>query len=93
MDICLSDALHLKWQHALYAPLRDEMCAGLEQVCDRDNNAALYKWEVKDETPFRCADAEVRTQVVVICDPTPYQLDHKGAPAERKQQEKGAHCN
>jgi len=32
--------------------------------------------EVKDETPFRYADAEIRTQVVVICGPTRYQLDH-----------------
>ena len=37
------------------------------------------KWvEVKDETPFRYANVEVRTQVVVICDPTRYQLDHGG---------------
>ena len=32
--------------------------------------------EVKDETPFRYAHAEVRTQIVVIYDPTRYQLDH-----------------
>ena len=33
--------------------------------------------EVKDETSFRYAHAEIRTQVVVvICDPTRYQLDH-----------------
>jgi len=36
--------------------------------------------EVKDETPFRYAHAEIRTQVVVICDVTRYQLDHGGAP-------------
>ena len=35
--------------------------------------------EVKDEIRFRYAHDEIRTQVVVICDPTPYQLDH-GVP-------------
>ena len=35
--------------------------------------------EVKDETPFRYANTEIQTQVVVICDPTCYQLDHGGA--------------
>ena len=30
--------------------------------------------------PFRYAYAEIRTQVVVICGPTRYQLDHGGAP-------------
>ena len=30
--------------------------------------------ELKDETPFRYAHAEIRTQVVVICDPTCYCL-------------------
>ena len=34
--------------------------------------------EVKEETPFRYADAEIRTEVVVICGPTRYQLDHGG---------------
>jgi len=33
--------------------------------------------EVKDETSFRYAHDEVLTQVVVICDPTHYQLDHR----------------
>jgi len=35
--------------------------------------------EVKDETPFRYAHVEIRTQVVVIGGPTRYQLDHGGA--------------
>jgi len=35
--------------------------------------------EVKDETPFRYAHAEIRTRVVVICGPTRNQLDHGGA--------------
>jgi len=34
--------------------------------------------EVKDETPLRCTHAEIRTQAVVICGPTRYQLDHGG---------------
>jgi len=34
--------------------------------------------EVKDEIPFRYAHAEIQTRVVVICDPTRYQLDHAG---------------
>ena len=34
--------------------------------------------EVKHETPFRYAKAEIRTQVVVICGPTRYQLDQGG---------------
>ena len=36
--------------------------------------------EVKDdETPFRYGHAEIRTPVIMICDPTSYQLDHEGA--------------
>ena len=35
--------------------------------------------KVRDETPFRYAHAEVLTQMVVICDPTRYQLDNGGA--------------
>ena len=35
--------------------------------------------EVKDETPFRQAHAEIRTQAVVISGRTRYQLDHEGA--------------
>ena len=38
----------------------------------------------KDETPFRYAHAEIRTQVVVICGPTRYQLDHGGALIRRR---------
>ena len=34
---------------------------------------------VKDETPLRYAHTEIRTQVVVICDPICYQLDNGGA--------------
>jgi len=34
--------------------------------------------EVKDETPFRYAHAEIQTKVVVICGPTRYQLHHTG---------------
>ena len=36
--------------------------------------------EVEDETTFRYAHAEIRTQVVVICGPTRYQLDHGDDP-------------
>ena len=36
--------------------------------------------EVKDETPFRYGHAEIQTQVVVICGPMCYQLDHRGTP-------------
>jgi len=35
--------------------------------------------EIKDEISFRYAHIEVRTQVVMISDPTRYQLDHGGA--------------
>jgi len=35
--------------------------------------------EVKDETPFRYAHTDIRTQMVVICDLTRYQLDHGAA--------------
>ena len=35
---------------------------------------------VKDETPIRYAHAEIQTQVVVICGPTCYQLDHGDTP-------------
>ena len=38
-----------------------------------------YWSEVKYETPFRYAHTEIRTQVVAICDPTCYQLDHRDA--------------
>ena len=31
-----------------------------------------------NETPLGYAHAEIRTQVVVICGPTRYQLDHGG---------------
>jgi len=33
----------------------------------------------KDEIPLRYAHAEIRSQVIVICGPTRYQLDHGGA--------------
>jgi len=41
----------------------------------------LQRWwsEVKDETTFRYAHAEIRTQVLVIYGTTRYQLDHGGA--------------
>ena len=35
--------------------------------------------EVKDETPFRYAHAEIQTRVVVICGPTCDHLKHGGA--------------
>ena len=38
-----------------------------------------YWGEIKDERPFIYAHTEIRTQAVVICDPTRYQLDHGGA--------------
>ena len=34
----------------------------------------------KDETLFRYAHAEIRIDVVVICDPVGYQLDQGGDP-------------
>jgi len=40
----------------------------------------FYSHFVKDETPFRYANAEIRTRVIVICDLTRYQLDHLHAP-------------
>jgi len=43
-----------------------------------------YWSEVKDETIFRYAHAEIRTRVVVICDPTRYQLYHGGARIDTK---------
>ena len=43
------------------------------------------KWcEVKDETPFRYAHAQIRTQVVVICNTTRYQLDQGAAHIRMK---------
>ena len=41
----------------------------------------LQTWwsEVKDEIPLRYVQAKIRTQVVVICGSTRYQLDHGGA--------------
>ena len=38
----------------------------------------MKRSEVKDETPFGYAHAEIRTQVLVICGPMRYQLDHGG---------------
>jgi len=38
MGICLINALCISWQHALYAPLGVEMCAGWKQVRVGDNN-------------------------------------------------------
>ena len=34
---------------------------------------------MKDETPSVCVQTEIRTQMVVICGPTRYQLYHIGA--------------
>ena len=34
--------------------------------------------EAKLKMKISYADAKIRTQVVVICGPAPYQLDHKG---------------
>ena len=33
----------------------------------------------KMKPPYRYSYAEIRTRVVVICGPTRYQLDHRGA--------------
>jgi len=33
---------------------------------------------MKDETPFKYAHTKIQNQVVVICDPTRYQVDHGG---------------
>jgi len=38
--------------------------------------------EIKDETPFRYAHAEIRTRVVVICYPTRYRLTTEAPPWE-----------
>ena len=40
----------------------------LNELSDLEGNEAT----LKDEIPFRNAHAEIRTQVVVICDPTRY---------------------
>ena len=42
--------------------------------------------EVKDETPFSYAHAEIWTQVVVTCDSMHYQVDHGGAQENRYKQ-------
>ena len=39
-----------------------------------------YKWQNWTD-PMSDAHAEIRTDVVVICHPTRYQLDHGGAPS------------
>ncbi|KAK2146453.1 hypothetical protein LSH36_606g01051 [Paralvinella palmiformis] len=46
----------------------------------RLNGPSNLQSNVKDETPFRYADAKIRTRVVVICGPTRYQLDQGDAP-------------
>jgi len=38
MAVCFSNALHLLWQHVLYAPVGVEICAGLKDIRVRDNN-------------------------------------------------------
>ena len=44
---------------------------------------------VEDETPFRYAHAEIQTQVVVVCGPTHYQLDHGGTPCKQYENKQG----
>jgi len=51
----------------------------MHMFCAHVTLNGLSDLEVKDETPFSYVHAEIRTQVIVICDPTPYQLDHGGA--------------
>ena len=41
-----------------------------------------------DETPFRYAHAEIRTEVVVICGPTRYQLYHRDAREWLRERER-----
>ena len=41
--------------------------------------------KVKDETPLRYAHAKIQTQVVVICGPMCYQLDHGGVSLRVRQ--------
>jgi len=41
--------------------------------------------QVKDETPIIYPKAEIRTQVVVICDPMCYQLDHTSTQEKEKR--------
>ena len=48
------------------------------QFCAHGPSDLQKQWsEVKDETPFRYAQAEIWIQVVVICAPTRYRLDHE----------------
>ena len=42
MTMCLSNVLRLQWQHALYAPLGVEMCAGWKQIMALYKHALLY---------------------------------------------------
>jgi len=51
-----------------------------KQRCSNEN-CENFKVSIRCETPcafapFIYAHAEIRTRVVVICDPTRYQLDH-----------------
>jgi len=49
-------------------------------VCLNGPSDLLKYWsEVKYETPFRYVHAEIRTQMVDICDTMRYQLDQGGA--------------
>jgi hypothetical protein len=41
--------------------------------------------EFRDETPFRYAHTKIQTQVVVICGPMRYQLDHGGVSLRVRQ--------
>jgi len=53
--------------------LRPLLCTWWAKWAERSPNV------IKDETPFRYAQPEILTLVVVICDLTRYQLDHGGA--------------
>ena len=54
--------------------LRPRLCTREAKWAERPPRS-----EVKDETPFRYAHAEIRTQMIGICGPTRYQLGHGGA--------------
>ena len=47
--------------------------------------------EAKDETSFRYAHIEIRTRVVVICDPNTLLLDQRGAPILERKTSKSYH--
>ena len=43
MAVCLSNALRLKGEHALYTPLGVKVCAGLKEIPVRDDNYTIKR--------------------------------------------------